>query len=120
MQTNDRFKTILVIVTGLLTLAWIFYSPLLAKIGLAVAVISLIFPAAAKWIEWAWIKVATGLGWLNSRVILSVVYFVCLMPIAWISRMFTRDPLELKRARRSTLYVTRDHLYTKKDLENIW
>jgi hypothetical protein len=120
VQTTDRFKTILVIVTGLLTLAWIFYSPLLAKIALATAAVSLVIPTAAKWIELGWLKLATGLGRLNSRIILSIVYFFCLMPIAWISRMFTRDPLVLKRDRRSTLYVTRDHLYTKKDLENIW
>lgn len=120
MQANDRFKTILVIVTGLLALAWIFYSPLLGKIALAVGAVSLMFPAAAKGIEWGWLKIAAGLGWLNSRIILSIVYFVFLMPIAWVSRLFTKDPLALRKDRRSTLFVTRDHLYTKKDLENIW
>lgn len=120
VQSNERFKTLLVIVTGLLALAWIFSSPLLEKIAFAIGVISLAIPAAARFIEWAWMKLATGLGWLNSRIVLTVVYFLFLMPLAWISRLFTRDPMALKKGTRSTLFVTRDHLYTKKDLENIW
>ena len=120
MQANERFKTLLVIVTGLLTLAWIFSSPLLEKIALAIGAASLIIPAAARAIEWAWLKMAEGLGWLNSRIVLSLVYFLFLMPLAWISRLFTSDPMALKKGPRPTLFVTRDHLYTKKDLENIW
>jgi len=117
---QDRFKTILVIVTGLLALSWIFQSPLLSKIALAVGLVSVFIPAAARGIEWLWLKLALGLGWVNSRILLTIVYFVVLMPIAWISKLFTKDPLSLRRNSSTTLYTTRDHLYTKKDLENIW
>jgi hypothetical protein len=110
----------LVIVTGFLALAWIFSSPLLEKIAFATGAIALVVPAAAKGIEWAWLKIAAGLGWLNSRIVLTLVYFLFLLPLAWISRLFTSDPMALKRERRATLFMTRDHLYTKKDLENIW
>jgi hypothetical protein len=74
----------------------------------------------AKAIEWAWFKLALALGWVNSRILLSVIYFVFLMPIAWVSRLFTKDPLTLRKRNTSTLFVTRNHIYTKKDLENIW
>lgn len=120
MQSQDRYKTILVIVTGLLTLGWIFKIPLLEKIAIGVGLISIFIPAAAKGIEWIWLKVALGLGWVNSRILLSAIYFLFLLPIAWLSRLFTKDPLSVKRGSRSTLFVNRDHLYTGKDLENIW
>jgi len=120
VQSQDRFKTILVIVTGLLALGWIFDIPTLGKIAVIVGAVSIFIPAAARGIEWVWFKIALGLGWLNSRILLSVIYFVFLMPIAWLSRLFTKDPLAIKRETRSTLFVTRDHLYTGKDLENIW
>lgn len=120
MQSQDRFKTILVIVTGLLALAWIFDAPMLGKIALFVGVISVFIPAAARAIEWVWFKIALALGWVNSRVLLTVVYFLFLMPIAWISRLFTKDPLALRNHKRDTLYHTRNHVYTEKDLENIW
>lgn len=120
MQSQDRYKTILVIVTGLLALAWIFNIPLLGKLALATGAASIFFPPFARAIVWAWFKISLGLGWANSRILLSIVYFLFLMPIAWLSRLFTKDPLVLKKQKRETLYVTRNHLYTGKDLENIW
>lgn len=120
MQSQDRYKTILVIVTGFLAIAWIFKIPVLVSIALGVGAVSIFIPPAARAIEWAWFKIALALGWINSRILLSVIYFVFLMPLAWVSRLFTKDPLALKREGRSTLFVTRDHLYTGKDLENIW
>jgi hypothetical protein len=120
VQSQDRFKTILVIVTGLLALAWIFDVPVLGKIALAIGAISIFVPPAARGIEWAWLKLALALGWVNSRILLSIIFFLFLMPLAWISRMFTKDPLALKNDKRTTLFVERNHLYTGKDLENIW
>lgn len=120
MQSQDRYKTILVIVTGLLAIGWIFGIPLLGKIAVCIGLICIFIPAAAKAIEWLWFKIALGLGWVNSRILLSIIYFAFLLPIAWLSRLFTKDPLAVKRGTRSTLFVTRDHLYTGKDLENIW
>lgn len=120
MESQDRFKTILVIVTGLLAIGWIFDIPLLGKIAVVIGALSIFIPAAARGIEWVWFKIALALGWVNSRILLSVIYFVFLMPIAWLSKLFTKDPLSLKNNKRSSLFVTRDHLYTGKDLENIW
>lgn len=120
MESQDRFKTILVIVTGLLAIGWIFDIPILTKIAVVIGALSIFIPAAAKAIEWLWFKIALALGWVNSRILLSVIYFVFLMPIAWLSKLFTKDPLALKNNKRSSLFVTRDHLYTGKDLENIW
>lgn len=120
MQSQDRYKTILVIVTGLLAIAWIFDLPVLGKTAVVIGAVSIFIPAAAKAIEWVWFKIALGLGWINSRILLSIIFFVFLMPIAWLSRLFTKDPLALKRDKRDTLFTTRDHLYTGKDLENIW
>lgn len=120
VQNQDRYKTILVIVVGFISLAWIFNIPLLAKIGFGLGAASIFFPFAAKWIEWCWLKLALGLGWINSRILLSIIYFIFLLPIAWIARLFTKDPLMLKARNSESLYTTRNHQYKKEDLENIW
>ncbi len=117
---QDRFKTILVIVTGLLVIGWIFDTSLPVKIALAIGLVSIFIPKAASGIEWIWFKIALVLGWINSRILLTLIFFLVLMPVAWLSRLFTRDPLALKRVPRDTLYTTRDHVYTAKDMENIW
>jgi hypothetical protein len=120
VQQQDRYKTILVIVTGLLVIALIFKIEWLIITSMAIGVVSIFIPAAARAIEWFWFKLALGLGWINSRILLTAIYFVFLLPIAWLSRLFTKDPLALKNRRANSLFVTRNHLYTKKDLENIW
>ncbi len=126
---NDRYKNILVIVVGFSLIAWILGTReyiqfttqiLIWKIAIGVGFLSLLIPPLAKAIEWAWLKLALGLGWLNSRILLSVIYFVFLMPIAWLAKLFTKDPLMLKRNASSSVYVTRNHQYKKEDLENIW
>lgn len=120
VQQQDRYKTILVIVTGLLAIAMIFRLSWLMYVALGIGLASVFIPAAARGIEWAWLKLAMALGWVNSRVLLSVIYFVFLLPLAWLSRLFVKDPLVLRKRNTSSLFVTRNHLYTKKDLENIW
>lgn len=120
MQNKDRFKTILVIVIGFSAIAWIFDIGWLWKVAFGIGAISIIIPPAAQAIEWAWLKLALGLGWINSRILLSVIYFVFLMPIAWLAKLFTKDPLMLKGKNTATLFVTRNHPYKKEDLENIW
>jgi hypothetical protein len=117
---QDRYKTILVIVTGLLALSKIFDQPVLVKIAMVIGVLSIFIAAAAKAIEWLWFRMALGLGWINSRILLSLIFFVVLLPMAWFSRWFRRDSLNLKRDHATSLFHTRNYRYRKEDLENIW
>jgi hypothetical protein len=120
VQDQDRYKNILVIVIGFTAIAWIFKIPYLAEIAFGLGLIALLIPPAAKGIEWLWLKFAQGLGYINSRILLTLVYFVFLMPIAWIAKIFTKDPLMLKSKDAKSLYTTRNQQYKKEDLENIW
>ena len=92
----------LVIVTGMLVISWLFKIPWLNYVAIGLGVVSIFFPAAARAIEWAWFKLALALGWVNSKILLSVIYFVFLMPIAWVSRLFTKDPLTLRKRNTPT------------------
>jgi hypothetical protein len=120
VRVQERYKTLLVIVTGLIALSKIFDLPVLINAALIVGLITIFIEAAAKGLEWLWIKLALGLGWINSRVILSIVFFGFLLPMAWFSRWFRNDVLNLKRQNGSSVYHTRNYKYRKKDLENIW
>jgi hypothetical protein len=120
VQAQDRYKTILVIVTGLLALSLIFEQPVLTKAALIVGLLAIFVTAAARAIEWLWFRLALGLGWVNSRILLSVIFFGFLLPMAWFSRWFTKDSLNLKRNNASSIFTTRNHKYIKKDLENLW
>ena len=43
-----------------------------------------------------WMKLGYLLGWLNSRIILGIVFFLVLQPIALIMKLSKYDPLKLK------------------------
>ena len=44
----------------------------------------------------AWMKLGHILGWLNSRIILGLVFLIVLQPIALIMRVLGHDPLNMK------------------------
>ena len=45
----------------------------------------------------AWMKIGYLLGWVNSRIILGLVFLIILQPIALIMRFFRYDPLRMKK-----------------------
>ena len=120
MQAQDRYKTILVIVTGLLALSMILDVRVLATLSLILGLLAIFIAPAARAIEWMWLRLAMALGWANSRILLSVVFYCFLLPMAWFSRWFTKDSLNLKRDHAPSLFHTRNHKYRKEDLKNIW
>ena len=44
----------------------------------------------------AWMKLGDILGWVNSRIILGLVFVIILQPIALIMRIYGHDPLRIK------------------------
>ena len=56
-----------------------------------------------------WKAVATRIGHFQTRVILSLFYYVLMLPVAVGMRLF-RDPLQLNRETAGTRWTTRDHV----------
>lgn len=68
-----------------------------------------------------WLKFAGALGAINSRIILSVVFFVLLTPIAFVYRLTHGDFMGLKRrAGAKSYFVEREKTYSSEDLLNPW
>lgn len=119
MTKQDRTSQ-LVMVTGFLALSYIFRAPFLAHTALVLGLIFLLSGMLSAFILRIWWKLAHILGWINSRILLSAVFFLLLLPISLISRLFTGDPLSLRWKKASPAFVRRDHLYTPSDLDNPW
>ena len=117
---SEKLKALLVIVTGLVILFFIFKSKNFLYAAAIVGVFSLAIPIAGDAIIWVWFKIAELLGWINSRILLSAVFYIFLFPIALLAKMFTKNMMLLKRTNQKSVYHERNHKYTKEDLENIW
>ncbi len=90
-------------------------------VSLTFLIIALFVKPLARAISRMWLKFAEVIGTFNSRVILSLVFYLFLTPIAFLYRIFTKDTLMLKPDRnRDSLYTERNHVYTPTDLEKMW
>ncbi len=50
----------------------------------------------------AWMALGHSLGWINSRLILGLIFLLVLQPIALIMRFFGYDPLREKRINKKS------------------
>jgi hypothetical protein len=122
MSESEKTKAQLVIVTGLIVLYYIFKSryPYFIIAAGAVGVLSLAIPAAGDLIVKGWYKIAEILGAINGRILLSLVFFVVLFPVAAIAKLSKKNPLGLKRESNKSVFTERNHKYSAKDLEQVW
>lgn len=90
-------------------------------IGVVLGLIGMFSKYLTAKIALAWMKLAEGMGAVSSKVILSIVFFVFLFPIAMLSRMFgSKSSLQLKKPEGNSFYFIRNHKFEAKDLENVW
>jgi hypothetical protein len=72
-------------------------------------------------IAWAWMKLSEMMGVVMNKVILGIVFFIFLFPIALLSRVFSKkDSLQLKKTDGPSYYFERNYKFEAKDLENTW
>ena len=118
----DKAKAQLVIVTGLVVIYFIFSAryPWILYAAAAIGVVSIAIPTVGNLIVKGWFKIAEVLGAINGRILLSIIFFVFLFPIAVLSRMGRKNPLSLKSENKDTAFTERNHLYTAKDLDQVW
>ena len=122
MSWSKENQSVLGFVIGLgvayLISKWLVFIYLAVTVGVA----SLIFPSFKKLISRLWIGLATALGFINSRIILSLVYFLLVVPLGMISRLFSKDKLQLKKKQQEgdSYYTDRKHVYSAEDFENLW
>tara|TARA_B100000886_G_scaffold339458_1_gene304994 strand:- start:1382 stop:1774 length:393 start_codon:yes stop_codon:yes gene_type:complete len=75
--------------------------------GITSIIIGLISPKLLYYPYKLWMKVGFVLGWINSRIILSVIFILVLQPIAIFMKCFGYDPLRTKRKGEITFKETR-------------
>ena len=65
-------------------------------VGTILFVLVILVPAVLKPIYWIWMIFATILGWIMTRVILSLLFYIIIVPIGLILRAFGKQFLELR------------------------
>tara|TARA_B100000886_G_C20423606_1_gene492810 strand:- start:3563 stop:3955 length:393 start_codon:yes stop_codon:yes gene_type:complete len=71
-------------------------------IGIPGLIIGLIAPKLLLYPYKFWMVLGHKLGWVNSHLVLGLVFILVLLPIALIMRIFGYDPLRKKRKDKTT------------------
>jgi len=66
-------------------------------IGFPSLILAIIKPGFLLYPYKLWMKLGHILGWVNSRIILGLVFLIVLQPIALIMRICGHDPLRMKK-----------------------
>lgn len=120
MKKQNNKEIILTIVVGLMVFFYFFKSQWLFNTAIVIGILGVFSDFVAEKIAWVWLKFAEVLGRINSTILLSLIFFIFLTPIALLMRVFKKtDALKLKKITGS-VYDERNHTYTAKDLENTW
>ena len=71
-------------------------------VGIPVLILGLIAPRLLYYPYKGWMALGHSLGWVNSHIILGLVFIVILQPIAYIMRLTGYDPLRRRRKGEKT------------------
>jgi hypothetical protein len=70
----------------------------------AIALLGSAFPRVLAPVYRVWMRFGKALGYVNSRILLSIIFFLVLTPVALVRRVFNRDPLKLKWEKDADTY----------------
>ncbi|MCX6181473.1 MAG: hypothetical protein NT150_06070 [Bacteroidetes bacterium] len=110
-------STVGVILIGVnISVPWLWYLGITGGVLLLLS----IFKVKLDWlISFGWLKLGEGMGFVMSKVVLGSVFFLLVSPLSVVYRMFNKNHMNRDK-KGDSYYVTRDHLFEKKDLTNTW
>jgi hypothetical protein len=87
--------------------------------AIALHVLNMTVPQAYKHVAVFWLGLSDLLGAIVSRVMLSIIFFAVITPIALLRRLFGKDSLNLRAFKTGlgSVMVERNHGFVGEDLE---
>ncbi len=98
---------------------WLTKYSYLLIIALIIGSTSLLIPKLMESIHWLWMKISLTIGFAWSRILLTVIFVIVLIPLSFLSGIFSKRTIQIKPS-KLTYFKVRNHIYTKDDLENVW
>jgi hypothetical protein len=103
-----------------LLLGFFTHNDLFYKIALGLQIINMTFPGFFYPVAIIWLGLTTLLGEVVSKILLVFIYGLILVPVSLIRKLSGKDSLHLKKFRKDagSVFVTRNHTFTLKDIEH--
>jgi hypothetical protein len=122
---TERYRsleTLAVLAAACIVGGLVFGARSFAYAALALLLVGLLFRRPAVMLSRMWLRFAAVLGNVNSKILLTVVYCLVLVPIAFIHRRIRGTPMHLERSHdaQPSYWTIRDHRFEPRDIERPW
>jgi len=112
-------KTVLVIVIGLVFVYFVTQCKIWLTAAFAIGLLGCLSNRCAAIIDFLWMKLAALLGLIVPNILLALVFYLFLTPIALLSRLGKKDALMLKN-KYPTMFKVYDRKFDKSYFEKIF
>jgi hypothetical protein len=113
------FAGILIFIFGLLLPYWLHGRirvwPI--YIGLPIALLAAVAPTWLRPLYVVWMKFGAVMGFVNTRIIMFVLFYGMLTPIGWLLRLLGKDLLAQKLSSEQISYRVQSQSYPKEHME---
>ena len=79
--------------------------------------LAIIFPIALQPIYQIWMRFGLVLGWVNSRIILGIIFYGLVLPMGVLMRLLKRDPMHRQFQEKLDSYRLSSHSVPKSSME---
>jgi hypothetical protein len=119
MKPDTSKSTILVICMGLLVVYLVFQVKWALYASLGVGVLAIASSFLSQKIEWGWMKLSLVLGYIVPNILLSIIFFLFLLPLSLLSKIFHKDTLMLSK-KYKTYFIDINKEMDKSSFEKTW
>ena len=119
-KASNPAKTVLTIVVGFILIYLITKMKWSLSVAFFVGLTGVLSDFIAKWIDFAWMKLTVVLSYIVPNIVLSLIFYLFLFPIAMLTKLFgKKDPMHLKNT-ASSLFVHNEKVFDKAYFEKHW
>ena len=113
-------STVLVIVVGFIIIYAYSKNVNFLRISIIIGLVGVISDSASLIIDKIWFKISYILGLIVPNILLGLIFYIILFPIALLSRIFgNKDALNLKN-NNNTLFIHKNSIFKSKSFEQPW
>ena len=121
LSRYKALETMCLLAAAAICFSILFRTQVFLYIALAFLVTGTFLTGLTEIISRGWLTFANVLGTINSRIILSIIFFLFVTPVALFYRLLHGDFMDIRKdPTRKTYYKARDHVYSAGDLEKPW
>lgn len=120
ISTKQAADTGMAAVLLLLLIGLFSHNNLYYKIAIPVLIMNMTFPMFYYPFAIIWLGLSQLLGTIVSKIILSIIYFILVIPVGVFRRLLGKDSLQLSQFKKGNTSVmqTRNHTFVREDIEN--